>query len=181
MKILSQLGALLLFCIVFQFCSPQKPPQAQPSAEEELIVSVAQDTTPRVTGIGGIFFKDSSPEETSKWYGEHLGLAIDPYGSPFEFRNSDHPEELNYLRWAPFEKDSDYFEPGGREFMINYRVQNLDGLIRNLKADGITILDSIATYPYGKFVHIQDNNGRKIELWEPVDSFFTAMNTPTTK
>ena len=109
MKISSQLGALLLFCIVFQFCSPQKPPQVQPSAEEEFIISVAQDTTPRVTGIGGIFFKDVMPEETNAWYGENLGLAIDPYGSPFEFRNSNRPEELNYLRWAPFDQETEYF------------------------------------------------------------------------
>ena len=121
------------------------------------------------------------PEETNAWYGENLGLAIDPYGSPFEFRNSNRPEELNYLRWAPFDQETEYFEPGGREFMINYRDKNLEGLIKNLKKNDWIVLDSVVTLPYGKFIHIADNRGRKIELWEPVDSFLTSMNTPTTK
>ena len=65
--------------------------------------------------------------------------------------------------------------------MINYRVQNIEGLVRKLKQNGATILDSIETYDYGKFVHIMDNDGNKIELWEPVDSVFTDMGGDTTK
>lgn len=65
--------------------------------------------------------------------------------------------------------------------MINYRVQNLEGLVRKLKANGVTIVDSIAVYDYGKFLHIMDADGNKIELWEPVDSVFTKMGGPTTK
>jgi len=65
--------------------------------------------------------------------------------------------------------------------MINYRVQNIEGLVRKLRKNGVTILDSIVDYPYGKFVHIMDNDGNKIELWEPVDSFFTEMGGETTK
>lgn len=91
------------------------------------------DTIPKVTGIGGIFFRSKNPEKIREWYGTNLGLAIDDYGSPFEFRNANNPEEINYLRWSPFDEKSNYFEPSEKEFMINYRVQNIEGLVRKLK------------------------------------------------
>ncbi len=86
------------------------------------------DNTPKVTGIGGIFFRTKNPKATKEWYGKNLGLAIDPYGSAFEFRNANRPDEINYLRWSPFEENTDYFKPSEKEFMINYRVQNIEGL-----------------------------------------------------
>lgn len=147
-------------------------------AEKE---TVANDTTPKVTGIGGIFFASENPQQTMDWYGKHLGLAIDPYGSPFEFRNANRPEEINYLRWSPFKKGRDFAAPSEKELIINYRVQNIEGLVRNLKASGITMLDSIATYEYGKFVHLMDPEGNKIELWEANDAYFTEMGGATTK
>lgn len=149
--------------------------------EPEMKTITAIDSTPRVTGIGGIFFKSDNPAEIRSWYGENLGLAIDEYGSPFEFRNANNPEERNYLRWGPFDKNTDYFSPSEKEFMINYRVQHLEALVENLRQNGVTILDSIVTYDYGKFVHILDPEGNKIELWEPVDQFFTDMGGATTK
>ncbi len=139
------------------------------------------DTTPKVTGIGGIFFISENPETTRKWYGENLGLAIDDYGSVFEFRNTNRPGEINYLRWSPFEKNSDYLTPSTKEFMINYRVQNIEGLVKKLAENGATILDTIETYNYGKFVHLMDPDGNKIELWEPVDSVLTQMGGETTR
>ena len=138
-------------------------------------------TTPRVTGIGGIFFYSKNPKETNEWYGKNLGLAIDEWGSPFEFRNANRPEEINYLRWSPFDENSDYFKPSEKEFMINYRVNNMEGLVEKLRDNGVTIVDDIQEFEYGKFVHIMDNEGNKIELWEPVDSVFTAMGGVTTK
>ncbi len=139
------------------------------------------DATPRVTGIGGIFFKSKDPKQTQDWYGKHLGLAIDDYGSAFEFRNANDPEDINYLRWSAFEENTDYFAPSEKDFMINYRVQNIEGLVEQLKANGVTVVDKIETYDYGKFVHIMDLEGNKLELWEPKDSVFTAMGGPTTK
>ncbi|HAP01012.1 MAG TPA: glyoxalase [Bacteroidetes bacterium] len=139
------------------------------------------DTTPRVTGIGGIFFKSRNPKETQEWYGKNLGLSIDQYGSPFEFRNANRPDEINYLEWSVFKDSTKYFLPSEKEFMINYRVQNLKGLVRNLRESGVTIVDTIETYDYGKFVHIMDNDGNKIELWEPIDSVLTKLGTKTTK
>lgn len=139
------------------------------------------DTIPKVTGIGGIFFRTKDPSKTKEWYGENLGLAISQYGSSFEFRNANRPDEINYLQWSPFEEGTDYFDPSDKEFMINYRVQNMDGLVRKLRENGVTIVDEIVEYEYGKFVHIMDPEGNKIELWEPVDSVFTEMGGPTTK
>ncbi|WP_452219722.1 VOC family protein [Lacinutrix salivirga] len=139
------------------------------------------DNTPKVTGIGGVFFKTKNPKETKEWYGKHLGLAITEYGSSFEFRNANRPEEINYLSWSPFEDNTTYFEPSKKEFMINYRVQNIEALVANLKQNNVTIVDDIITYSYGKFVHIMDNDGNKIELWEPIDKVFTEMGGETTK
>jgi len=137
--------------------------------------------TPKVTGIGGIFFKTKDVEKTKEWYGKNLGLAISPYGSSFEFRNANRPEEINYLSWSPFKEDTDYLNPSTKEFMVNYRVQNIEGLVAQFKENGVTVLDEIASYEYGKFVHIMDPDGNKIELWEPIDSVFTAMGGETTK
>ncbi|MDB5118836.1 MAG: gloA [Sphingobacteriales bacterium] len=129
------------------------------------------DTTPKVTGIGGIFFFSDNPKETKEWYAKNLGLEINEWGSvSFESRNLNKPEEIDSLQWSPFKKGDEYFSPSKKNFMINYRVQNIEGLVNKLKENGVTILDSIATYDYGKFVHIMDAEGNKIELWEPADS-----------
>lgn len=139
------------------------------------------ETIPKVTGIGGIFFFSDNPNETKEWYSKHLGLQVNEWGSSFEFRNANRPEEINYLQWSPFKKGSEYFAPSEKEFMINYRVQNIEGLVSQLKESGVTIVDEIESYEYGKFVHIMDPEGNKIELWEPVDSVFTKMGGETTK
>lgn len=136
----------------------------------------------KVTGIGGIFFKSSNPAKIKEWYHEHLGLVIDAYGSPFEFRNASKPEEINYLQWSPFENETKYFEPSKKDFMINYRVDDLESLVRELKKQGVTICDEIQSFDYGKFIHIMDPDGNKIELWEPVDKVFTkSLKGKTTK
>tara|TARA_B100000530_G_scaffold149132_1_gene93607 strand:- start:118 stop:588 length:471 start_codon:yes stop_codon:yes gene_type:complete len=126
---------------------------------------------PKVLGIGGIFFKSDNPEETKKWYKENLGIITDQYGSMFKSRDIDNPDEINYLQWSPFNKDTDYFDPSKKEFMINYRVQNIEDFVKVLKEKGITVLDEITEYEeIGKFVHILDSEGNKIELWEPPKS-----------
>ena len=128
------------------------------------------DTTPKVTGIGGIFFFSDDPKETKEWYAKNLGLDVNEYGSSFESRNIHRPDEINTLQWSPFKKGSTYFAPSKKEFMINYTVQNIEGLVDKLRESGVTIVDNIETYEYGKFVHIMDTQGNKIELWEPVVS-----------
>lgn len=173
----------ILFIVGFLVLSCSQANKPAQNDEEKPVKNTTyiKDTTPKVTGIGGIFFKTKNLQETKDWYGKNLGLAIDEYGSPFEFRNANNPDEINYLEWSPFDENTDYFYPSEKEFMINYRVQNIEGLVRNLKANGVVILDEIAEYDYGKFVHIMDNDGNKIELWEPVDSVLTEIGGATTK
>lgn len=171
---------LLILGILFSACQ-QGADQHTNVVNEEISDSVVLDTIPRVTGVGGIFFGSENPEELRKWYGTHLGLAIDDYGSPFEFRNALRPDEVNYLRWSPAKSGSAFFDSLDKELIINYRVNNIEGLVRKLESKGIEMLDSIQDYPYGRFVHLMDPEGYKIELWEPVDSVLTAMGGVTTK
>ncbi|MBE8724721.1 VOC family protein [Flavobacterium hungaricum] len=128
----------------------------------------SDNNTPKVTGIGGIFFFTNDPKETRDWYAKNLGLETNDWGSTFESRKLDNPDEIESLQWSPFKKDDQYFSPSKKEFMINYRVQNIEGLVEQLKQNGVTVLDAVETYDYGKFVHILDNDGNKIELWEPM-------------
>jgi predicted enzyme related to lactoylglutathione lyase len=125
-------------------------------------------TTPKVTGIGGIFFYSDDLAKTKEWYTRNLGIEINDWGSAsFESRNLNDPDEINSLQWCPFKKESDHFAPSKKDFMINYQVRDLEGLINKLKENGVTILDEVAAYDFGKFVHIMDAEGNKIELWEP--------------
>jgi predicted enzyme related to lactoylglutathione lyase len=135
--------------------------------EQKHTTTQTNDTTPKVTGVGGIFFFSENPKEIREWYKNNLGIDANDYGASFESRNLDKPDEINTLQWSPFKKESEYFAPSKKEFMINYRVQNIEGLVAQLKANGVNVLDSIETFDYGKFVHIMDNEGNKIELWEP--------------
>lgn len=134
----------------------------------------------RVTGIGGIFFKCRDPEMIKSWYRQHLGLQTDQYGACFEWRHSDRPDRKGFLQWCPFKEDTSYFAPSGREFMINYRVHDLEALVRTLREEGVTIVDEIETFSYGKFVHILDPEGNKIELWEPEDEVYDEIAGPRT-
>lgn len=126
-----------------------------------------ESLSPKVTGVGGIFFFCENPKETREWYKKNLGIDTNDYGASFESRNMQNPDEINILQWSPFKQGSDYFAPSKKEFMINYRVQNIEGLLEQLRQNGVTILDEIQSYDYGKFLHIMDAEGNKIELWEP--------------
>ena len=122
---------------------------------------------PKVVGVGGIFFKTENTEKTKKWYQENLGFQTDEWGTMFKSRDIYNQNLITYLQWSPFDKKTDYFDPSKKEFMINYRVQNIEEFVKKLKEKGITILDEITEYgEIGKFVHILDPEGNKIELWE---------------
>lgn len=129
----------------------------------------------RVTGFGGIFFKTDDPESTKNWYYKNLRLVPNEYGSLFEYREGSNPDKKAYNQWGPFKSDTTYFEPSKKDFMINFRVANIEALIEELRANGVEIAMEIETYEYGKFAHIIDPDGLKIELWEPVDEVFTKM------
>ena len=130
--------------------------------------TASDDTTPKVTGIGAILFCMDNPKEAKEWYAKNLGLQINDWGSAsFEFRDINNPEKTVSIQWCPFKTGDKYFEPSKKDFMINYMVQNIEGLVEKLKANGVTIVDNIESFDYGKFIHIMDNEGNKIELWEP--------------
>lgn len=137
------------------------------------------DQTPnklnRVTGIGGVFFKSKDPKKLSQWYSTHLGLKINPYGSVFEWYQGADSTKKGFTQWSPFAEKTTYFEPSTKDFMINYRVQQIELLVAELKQNGVTVLDSIETFEYGKFVHLLDIEGNKIELWEPNDVVYEKM------
>jgi predicted enzyme related to lactoylglutathione lyase len=123
----------------------------------------------KVTGIGGIFFKCKDPQKVKEWYKTHLSLNTDQYGATFKWREASDSTKKGSTQWSPFKETTKYFEPSTKDFMINYRVENLEALVTELKNEGVTIVDTMETYDYGKFIHIMDIEGNKIELWEPKD------------
>jgi len=146
---------------------------------------VGDNATKRVTSIGGIFFKCKDPKALRQWYHVHLGLQTNQYGSVFEWYQGADSTRKGFTQWSPFKETTKYFEPSTKEFMINYRVENLTALVEELKNEGVTIVDTIETYDYGKFVHILDSEQNKIELWQPNDVEYekmgVQMGTVTTK
>ncbi len=106
----------------------------------------------------------------NEWYKTHLGFDTNEYGATFKWRESADPAKKGSTQWSLFAETTKYFEPSSKDFMINYRVENLEALVEQLKNEGVTIVDEIETFDYGKFVHIVDAEGNKIELWEPNDS-----------
>lgn len=134
-----------------------------------------EDDKPRVTGIGGIFIKSKNPDEMKDWYKKNLGLDTDKWGTNFEWFQGRDSTKKGFTQWSPFAEKTRYFEPSTKEFMINYRVVHLEKLLEQLKQNGVTVLDSVETFEYGKFVHILDNQGNKIELWEPNDTEYEKL------
>ena len=126
----------------------------------------------RVTGIGGIFFKCEDVNKMKEWYGKHLGIETDQYGGLFKWRDHADKEKVCTTAWSPFAKDTGYYEPSTKDYMFNYRVENLEELLTELAKEGVQIVGEIEEYEYGKFGWIMDPEGRKIELWEPVDAPF---------
>ena len=138
-------------------------------ASKTIISSNKNNKMKKVTGIGGIFFKCKDPGKMKEWYKTHLGLDTNDYGATFEWREADDSTKKGSTTWSPFAETTKYFEPSTKDFMINYRVADLEALVEELKKERVTIVDKIETYGYGKFVHIIDPEGNKIELWEPID------------
>ena len=132
----------------------------------------------RVTSIGGIFFKCKNPKLMREWYQTHLGLNTNQYGTVFEWRHANDSTKSGFTQWSPFSEKTKYFEPSTKDFMINYRVDNLTALVNELIKEGVTITDTIETASYGKFVHVLDIEGNKIELWEPNDIEYGKLGIP---
>lgn len=162
-------STLIFFIIAISFCFGF----AFKSIISKPIVDKAN--TKKATGIGGVFFKCKNPKLVREWYATNLGLNTNQYGAVFEWRQGADSTQKGFTQWSPFNEKTKYFEPSTKDFMINYRVENLEGLIDQLRKSGVTITDSIQTVEYGKFVHIMDIENNKIELWEPNDIEFDKL------
>ena len=140
-----------------------------------------KQTSKKVTGIGGVFFKCKDPIKLKEWYKTHLGFNTDEYGTTFEWRQAADSTKKGFTQWSPFAETTHYFGPSTQDFMMNYRVENLEQLVEQLIKEGVTIADTIETYEYGKFVHIIDGEGNKVELWEAYDTEYEKINGELTK
>lgn len=149
--------------------------------DDKIKYSNKNQSMKRVTGIGGIFFKCKDPAKIKDWYKVHLGLQTDQWGTNFEWRQANDTDKKGFTQWSPSSEKSIHFEQSSRDYMINYRVENLDLLVSALRAEGVTVLDNIEQFEYGKFVHILDPEGNKIELWEPNDIEYDKIVEGRTK
>ncbi|MGI6222928.1 MAG: VOC family protein [Prevotella sp.] len=124
----------------------------------------------KVTGIGGVFFKCKDPAKMKQWYKDNLGIESDAYGHTFKWYEEKNSNKVGRTVWSPFPDKTDYFGDSGQQMMLNYRVNNIEQLVKDLQAKGVKIVDKIESYEgIGKFVHILDAEGNRIELWEPVE------------
>ena len=117
----------------------------------------------RVTGIGGIFFRAANPEKLAEWYETHLGISKVPsdYDSPVW------TQEAGPTVFAPFPDETDYFGSPENQWMLNLRVDDQEGMAARLGAAGIAVEIAPETYPNGRFAHLSDPEGNRIELWQP--------------
>ena len=116
------------------------------------------------------------PQNILQWYNEHLGVSPVGEGGVFEWIQKENPKEFGHTVLGPFERATKYFLPSKKDFMINYRVEDLEALLKQLNEEGVEVVGEIEAYDYGKFGWIMDSEGNKIELWEPNDEVFRRVN-----
>lgn len=123
----------------------------------------------RITGIGGVFFKaKGDPKKLAAWYQEHLGLPLEPWGGAALRWPDDPSEDKGVTAWHVAAPDTTWFNPGTAPFMINYRVDDMDGMLGQLRAAGIQVLQGPESHENGTFAWIADPDGNKVELWQPM-------------
>ena len=126
----------------------------------------------RVTGLGGIFFKADNPAKLTEWYQKHLGIQLREGAGPgeppmFQWREMDRPETIGITVWSLFPRNTKYFEPSKAPFMINYRVENLDRMLKQLREAGVQVDSKVSDDFTGRFGWAVDPEGNRFELWEP--------------
>ena len=122
----------------------------------------------RVTGIGGVFFRARDPKALTAWYAEHLGVPVGKWGTSFQW-SDEVPAATGQTAWSIFPQDTNHFGEGSQQAaMINYRVDDLDELLKKLEAAGVTIDPKRDEASYGKFAWITDPEGNRVELWQPL-------------
>jgi predicted enzyme related to lactoylglutathione lyase len=120
----------------------------------------------KVTGVGGFFFKTDTAE-TARWFTETLELPTEKWGRSFKWRDRDDPDRKGYTVLGLHSRDSDYFGPSKQPFMLNLRVDDLDGMLEKLRGRGVTVIKVFDPEPNGRFAHVAGPDGITIELWEP--------------
>jgi predicted enzyme related to lactoylglutathione lyase len=118
----------------------------------------------RVTGIGGVFFRSKDPQALGRWYAEHLGIELAPDSAVSTFR---WPAAGGSTVWAAFAHDTDYFGPSGQQYMVNYRVADLDAMLAQLRAAGVPVEPTVHESEFGRFSWASDPEGNRFELWQP--------------
>jgi len=121
---------------------------------------------PAVYGVGGVFLKSPDPARLKAWYSRHLGMTMNEHGTLFRWSTPE--QRPGVTQWSVFSEKDDYFAPSQARFMVNYCVTDLDALVARLRQEGVTLLDKVETYDYGKFVHVLDPDGNKLELFQPL-------------
>jgi len=121
----------------------------------------------RVLGVGGVFFKSADPDRLYQWYGEHLGIRKkDEPG--VSFPNVEQPQ-AGFIVWSAFDSNTTYFEPGGKQYMFNLVVDDLEGALRQVEKGGAELVGDVESYDFGSFGWFIDPDGNKVELWQPRD------------
>jgi predicted enzyme related to lactoylglutathione lyase len=140
--------------------------QAPPPQPDQPKMPVPTERRGRILGIGGVFFKSADSRRTREWYSQHLGIADKGQGAMLPWRERDEPQKEHVTVWSVFPASTDYF-PAGQSFMVNYIVDDMDALLDRLKQEGVKIDAKRMDESYGRFAWIYDQEGNKIEFWQP--------------
>jgi len=129
------------------------------------------EKTGRALGVGGVFFRSSDPKKLGKWYAEHLGIAVESWGSTqgTSFAPADMPSEA-FTVWSVFAANTEYFGASGQTFMINLVVDDLDAALANVAAGGANVLPDREEQDFGRFGWFVDPDGNRVELWQPPET-----------
>lgn len=119
----------------------------------------------KVTGIGGLFFRAKDPKGLAKWYADNLGVTL----TPASYEAESWRQEAGDTVFEPFPEDTDYFGNREKMWMVNFRVTDLDAMVKQLQAVGVEVKVAPEEYPNGRFAHLKDPEGNPIELWQPKD------------
>lgn len=123
----------------------------------------------RVTGLGGVFVRARDPESLAGWYRDHLGFEVHDFGGPFGAIFTPGDDEPGHQTWTAFPSDTTYFGDAAQPQMLNFVVADLDGLLAQLRADGVTVDDDVQRSDFGAFGWCVDGEGNRVELWQPAD------------
>jgi predicted enzyme related to lactoylglutathione lyase len=118
----------------------------------------------RVTGIGGFFFRAHDPKTLMQWYQDHLGISVVPQSAGAQPWN----QQAGATAFQPFPEKTTYFGDMTKQWMLNFRVNDLDKMVRQLEAAGIEVKVDPATYPNGRFASLHDPEGNPLQLWQPM-------------